>query len=217
MLEKGKLAEAVAESREAVRLLKDNPQRRSSCEAEQMARLDARLPAVLEGKDRPKDADESLAFAHLCLPPYREQYAAAARFFGEAFADPKLADDLQSGDRYNAACSAALAAAGRGKDADKFDDKERAASAPPGAGLAAGRPAGVGPRGGQGAGRRPRRRRDFAALGRGHRLRGGGAAEALGKLPEAERQPWQKLWADVADLLARARGKTAPEKKPNEK
>jgi hypothetical protein len=37
--------------------------------------------------------------------------------------------------------------------------------------------------------------------------------EALAKLPEAERQDWQKLWADVADMLARARDKAAPEKK----
>ena len=28
--------------------------------------------------------------------------------------------------------------------------------------------------------------------------------EALARLPEAERQAWQKLWDDVADMLARA-------------
>ena len=37
--------------------------------------------------------------------------------------------------------------------------------------------------------------------------------EALAKLPEAERQPWQKLWDDVGDLLKRAQGKVTPEKK----
>src|SRR5204862_2131638 len=40
-------------------------------------------------------------------------------------ADPRLGDDLQFG-RYFAACSAALAAAGKGKDAAKLDEKERA-------------------------------------------------------------------------------------------
>jgi hypothetical protein len=30
---------------------------------------------------------------------------------------------------------------------------------------------------------------------------------ALAKLPEEERKRWQKLWADVAALLARAEGK----------
>jgi hypothetical protein len=37
--------------------------------------------------------------------------------------------------------------------------------------------------------------------------------EALGKLPEAERAAWRKLWADVAATLARAQRKgTAREK-----
>jgi hypothetical protein len=30
---------------------------------------------------------------------------------------------------------------------------------------------------------------------------------ALAKLPEAERQDWEELWADVADLLGRAADK----------
>ena len=37
--------------------------------------------------------------------------------------------------------------------------------------------------------------------------------EALAKLPEAEREPWQKLWDDVANTLARAQADTTPEKK----
>jgi serine/threonine protein kinase/Flp pilus assembly protein TadD len=37
--------------------------------------------------------------------------------------------------------------------------------------------------------------------------------EALAQLPEGERQRWQKLWADVEDMLARAGNKDAPEKK----
>jgi hypothetical protein len=31
--------------------------------------------------------------------------------------------------------------------------------------------------------------------------------ESLAKLPEDERKAWQKLWADVADLLSKAQGK----------
>jgi hypothetical protein len=31
--------------------------------------------------------------------------------------------------------------------------------------------------------------------------------DAFAKLPEAERQPWRALWADVAATLARAQGK----------
>jgi hypothetical protein len=35
--------------------------------------------------------------------------------------------------------------------------------------------------------------------------------EALARLPEPERQAWQRLWADVAATLARAQGATARE------
>lgn len=41
--------------------------------------------------------------------------------------------------------------------------------------------------------------------------------KALAKLPEAERAAWQKLWADVTEMLAKAQGKTPTEKKPNAK
>ena len=41
--------------------------------------------------------------------------------------------------------------------------------------------------------------------------------EALAKLPEAERSAWKQLWADVAEMLARARGPAAAEKKSDTK
>jgi eukaryotic-like serine/threonine-protein kinase len=53
-------------------------------------------------------------------------YAASARFYAEAFDhDAKLADDMRSAHRYNAACAAALAGCGQGNDAGKLDDKDR--------------------------------------------------------------------------------------------
>jgi hypothetical protein len=36
--------------------------------------------------------------------------------------------------------------------------------------------------------------------------------DALGKLPEAERKGWQKLWVEVGDMLAKAQGKVHEEK-----
>jgi hypothetical protein len=36
--------------------------------------------------------------------------------------------------------------------------------------------------------------------------------DALAKLPEAERAAWQKIWAGVADTLARAQGKATAKK-----
>jgi hypothetical protein len=41
--------------------------------------------------------------------------------------------------------------------------------------------------------------------------------KALAKLPEAERQAWQKAWADVAHTLALAEGKPAQIKKSDRK
>ena len=77
-------------------------------EAERLAALAARLPALLKGEDRPKDVAERLALAQMCYDTKR--HAAAARFWAEALAaDPKLGDDRQAGHRYNAACAAALA------------------------------------------------------------------------------------------------------------
>src|SRR5262249_50361338 len=47
-----------------------------------------------------------------------------ALFYARAFAaDPKLAADLRQQHRYNAACSAALAAVGQGEDARRLPDK----------------------------------------------------------------------------------------------
>jgi hypothetical protein len=151
---------------------------------------------------------------------YRKQYAAAARFYEEAFtAQPKLAEELNS-HRYNAACAAALAGCGQGKDADHLDEKEKARLR--GRALAW-------------------LRADLEAMGRlldmgadPARLAAGVGTvlrhwqadpdlaavrgpEALGKLPEAERPAWKKLWDDAADVLARAQAKTAPEKKPDAK
>jgi tetratricopeptide (TPR) repeat protein len=185
-------------------------------QAEKMARLDDRLPAVLDGKDKPNNAAEHLGFAQLCQL-HRHRYAAAARFYQEAFAaQPALAADLQAGHRYNAACAAAQAGCGQGKDADKLDDKERARLRQQAldwlrADLDAwrrlldrlpdkGRPVLI---------KRMQHWQsdvDFAGL------RG---PQALARLPDAERPAWQKLWAGVAATLARAQAKASPGKKPD--
>ncbi len=85
----------------------------------------AKLPAVLAGKIQPVDAVETLDFAQICYN--KGLQGASARFWAEAFrAEPKLADDMQAHHRYNAACAAALAGCGRGKDEPPLDDASRA-------------------------------------------------------------------------------------------
>ncbi len=83
--------------------------------AERKAALAERLPALLNGKDHPRDAAERLVFAQMCHDIKR--HAAAFRLWSEALAaDPKLGDDRQLQHRYNAARAAVLAAAGAGSD-----------------------------------------------------------------------------------------------------
>jgi serine/threonine-protein kinase len=78
------------------------------------ARLDVRLAAVIRGQPSSDNA-ERLALAQRAYD--RALHATAARLWAEALdADRNLADDRQAQNRYNAACSAALAAAGKGKD-----------------------------------------------------------------------------------------------------
>jgi hypothetical protein len=83
-----------------------------------MRHLLRRLPDVLAGKEKPSSPAETCEFALLCAQPFHKRYAATVALFENAFAaDPKLATDLTTSHRYNAACFSALAARGEGMDA----------------------------------------------------------------------------------------------------
>src|SRR5207245_1053825 len=132
----GKPAEAEAECREALRLEPGHelgstrpgwpyPSGQWVRQADQLVALDVRLPEILKGAAQPADAAERIGLAKLCQE-YKKLYAAAERFYAEAFAaEPKLADDLRTQDRYNAACAAALAGCGQGEDAGNLNDQKR--------------------------------------------------------------------------------------------
>jgi tetratricopeptide (TPR) repeat protein/serine/threonine protein kinase len=216
----GEFRQALEELRKGHELGSRNPRWRNPSaewvrQCERLVDLDRQLPVFLAGKTTPASPAERIELAALCS--FKRLHAAAARFSAEAFAaEPRLAKDLGAAHRYNAACAAALAGCGKGKDADQLHDQERARlrrqalgwlradlevwerlldKAPEKARSAA-QAAGVllhwlvdG---------------DFAGL------RG---PEALTRLPEAERRPWQELWKDVANALARAQRITTPEKK----
>jgi tetratricopeptide (TPR) repeat protein len=94
-------------------------------DAERLVMLEAKLLDILAGKAVPVDSRERLGLLEVCR--LQRRYVAAARLYADAFsADAKLANELKVFHRYNAACAAVLAAAGKGTDADKLDDKERA-------------------------------------------------------------------------------------------
>jgi serine/threonine protein kinase/Tfp pilus assembly protein PilF len=134
------------------------------------------------------------------------EYTAAARWYGELFAaQPALADDLSSGHRYNAACAAALAGCGQGKDADQSDTRQRARLRKQAllwlrADLAASNKV---------VEKQTEKGSPAIASSLAHWLAdpdfaGVRGPEALAKLPAAERADWQKLWQEVEALRQRA-------------
>jgi tetratricopeptide (TPR) repeat protein/tRNA A-37 threonylcarbamoyl transferase component Bud32 len=184
--------------------------------AENLADVDSRRPGVLQGQEQPQDARERLALAQVCMS--RGQLAASARWYAEAFAaQPKVADDVDTGYRFSAAGAAALAGCGQGKDTAELDDKERVRLRCQAldwlrAELEAWRKL---------------LEKDANKIGptlhqrmqywQGEEdLDGVRRAEALAKLPEAERKEWQKLWQEVEALrqLAAPAPKTASSARP---
>jgi hypothetical protein len=136
------------------------------------------------------------------------RYAAAARWYGEAFtAHPYLLAGPPSDHRYNAARAAALAGCEQGGDAAGLEEATRAGFRNQALGWL---------RAELEARQRlleqqPEKTRWIVAYDM-HRwledpdFAGVRGPEALARLPAAERQEWQQLWAAVADMLARAQG-----------
>jgi tetratricopeptide (TPR) repeat protein len=170
---------------------------------ERMLALEAQLPAVLQGKDKPAGAAECLEFVGICQATKR--YAAAARFYADAFAaDPKAAEDVHADGRYNAACFAALAAAGQGTDTPKPDDKERTRLRGQALGWLRADLALWQKQADSGqAESRATAQRTLRHWQHDPDLAGVRGKEALVGLPAQERAEWEKLWAEVADLLRR--------------
>jgi serine/threonine-protein kinase len=174
-------------------------------EAERLVALEGKLPAVRRGEYQPKDNGERLVLIKGCQ--LRKWHLAAARLAADAFAaDPKLVDDLRAGHRYNAACEAALAAAGQGEDARDTNDAGRtrwrlqaiawlqADLASYARLLAHGNPA-----------NRAFLTEQLRHWQRDTDLNGIRDAAALGKLPPEERKACQILWGQVEEHLTKAR------------
>jgi Flp pilus assembly protein TadD len=204
-LRQGHFTEARETTQRWLKLLPTNDPLRKSVmhqlrECEQMLALAKKLPALLAGKVKPADAAEQVALARLCT--YKMRPAAATRFYADAFtSEPKLADDSQAGHRYNAACTAAQAGCGQGKDDPRPDDKERTRLRQQALGWLR---ADLALWSKQASGTQALRRAAQKALELWQKdtdLAGVRDDAALEKLPEGERAEWKKLWAEVAALL----------------
>jgi tetratricopeptide (TPR) repeat protein len=189
-----------------------------------LVQLDEKLAAALAGQaPAPAGAVALLELADLCRH-YKGYHAAAARLFAAALAaDPPPAPAVLKNRHEQAACSAVLAAAGRGQDSGRLKPEEKAslrrqalawlrADLDRLAGLLSSGPGKAG-----------------APVGKASQPPDSGAAAAtlraqeqltrwqsdgelasvredreLTRLPEDERQAWQKFWTDVGTLQKRA-------------
>jgi len=212
---RGEFVQAIAEFRKALELGKANPKfaaevQRKLTATEQQASMATRLPAILAGKARSLDAVETLGFAQLSHE--KKLHGASARLWAEALqAQPKLAEDMQAQNRYNAACAAALAGSGQGKEDPPLDDATKARWRKQAidwlkADLAAWSKI---------LGNDPPQARQFISKTLQHwkadtDLVGLRDAAALVKLSGEEQKACRELWAEVDALLAKTCQKTPP-------
>jgi tetratricopeptide (TPR) repeat protein len=192
-----------------------NPSAEWVRQCEHLVELDGQLPGFISGNATPASAGERLELGWISVLKHLNR--AAARFYEGAFdAEPRLAENLGASHRYNAACAAALAGTGQGKDAGQLDAQERARLRRQALGwLRADLEAW-----GRLLDKAPEEARPAAPVAGVLQhwlvdadLAGLRDPKALARLPEAERQLWQKLWDDVTDALARAQRIATPEKK----
>jgi tetratricopeptide (TPR) repeat protein len=206
---KENFADAKKESEHLLKLLTDKDRLRPTVvqqveTCERLQALEPRLADLLAGKEEPKDGRDRLALGELCR--LQRRYAAAARFYDKALADDaKRADDLDAAHRYHAGCAAALAGCGHGGDAAKLDDEERARLRRQAldwlkADLALWtKRADKDDAKGRAAVSDALKQWQTAGYLAGERDQTG-----LAKLPDAERESWEKLWAEVEALRKKA-------------
>jgi tetratricopeptide (TPR) repeat protein len=177
-------------------------QRLTHCD--ELLSVQADIPAMLTGKQQPEKVSVQLALAEWCLKNKRLSATAEGYYETALSAQPARADDLDVGNRFDAACAAALAGCGVGADAAKLDDRRRAVlrrqaldwlTAEYNAWAARHRGAKPG---------------DLAVVTTAVRswLTNQDLAEvrdeqALANFPVQERQDWQRLWSNVAALAER--------------
>jgi serine/threonine protein kinase/Flp pilus assembly protein TadD len=222
LMQRGELREALAELRLGHQLGSKDPRLRYPSaqwvrQCERLVELDEQLPGLLEGKTQPASPAERIELARLCS--LKRLHRGAARFYEEAFAaQPGLAANPGTGHRYNAACAAALAGCGQGQDALPLDEGQRARLRRQAldwlrADLTTRK---------QLLEKWPEQARAAVQRTLQHWQQdadlAGVRGAAVAKLPEAERQPWQQLWAEVEPTLRKLSPKgtkDAKEKRAN--
>jgi hypothetical protein len=172
---------------EQVEQLRDIGQLLAECE--RLVELDALLARVREGAVEVTASGVALELAAFALRR-RDCPRTAARLAEGAFArDRSAAEDPRAGHRLTAACAAAMASAGRGRDADRLDPAEKARLRELAlrwlrAELAAGPPDRA------------------AALLAEPALAGVRDTSAMEALPAGERAAWKVFWSEAREAAA---------------
>jgi tetratricopeptide (TPR) repeat protein len=199
--EQGKFAAALASLKKAQQLgsnkvLLSLPSAQAIKQVERSLELEQQLPAILKGMEPPRDLASQLELAECCY--FTQHHVSAARYY-IAEAQRTL---MLPGEHYDqAVCAAVLAAAGTSKDAGKLEKDEPArlrqqalhwlnSALAGGKNLLAADPA------------KANSVRYHLRLWQCYpELASVRDAKELAKLPAAERQQWQALWAEVAALV----------------
>jgi tetratricopeptide (TPR) repeat protein len=198
---KGQLDEAIQSYRKAIEFNPKNAFAPANlARAESIAAGRDKFADFEAGRYKPATSREFLDLAAWCL--FKKLNRTAAGLYADAFAaDPKLADDVKAAHRYNAACYAALAAAGQGEDSAQIDEPERTRLRKQALDWLR---ADLTLRTRQ----LPADRAVFLRMMKHWQndsdLTGIRDEAALAKLPLEEREAFVKLWADVADRLKQA-------------
>jgi eukaryotic-like serine/threonine-protein kinase len=208
LLDQGRFAEARAATARQLKLPASETARRV-----QQRQLDlcdtllpvaADLPAILAGQKQPPEATTQRALAEWCLKHGRRPSAAASYYAAVLLAKPSLVDDLEVGNRFDAACAAALAGSGIGEDSAKLEVGRREVwrrqaldwlTAEYDAWAERHRLGKPGDRTVVAASVRSWQQNEYLAGVRDE--------QALVRLPSQERRTWQRFWARVATLAAR--------------
>jgi hypothetical protein len=200
---RGEFAEAQVSARRALKLSPPGHPlhqraRQLQDDIAKLLALEAKLSAILEGKARPRDTDEQLQLAQLCSR-YKRRYLSAARFYQAAFAEQPLIIEKH---RWEAACAVTLAGLGQGKDADKLGEEDRRGLRRQALAWLESELEALGRRWRTDPRITPLVRRALTSWQTTPDLAGVRTAEQLARLSRVERQQWQQLWAEVAELLA---------------
>jgi tetratricopeptide (TPR) repeat protein len=127
LLDQGRYAAARESLRCAIKLRppdaalrRDSQERLQRCDL--MLALEKKLPAILTGEASPASPGEAFTLAEMCK--HKKRPVAAARLYADAFAADGWHFRVERPrHRFEAACSAVLAAAGQGEDARLLPDK----------------------------------------------------------------------------------------------